>query len=171
MDITQRKAVILGLGQSVLKYRKMPADITFGVNDINRYFETDYVVVIDGKARFENDRLKFIEETKSCLVSQLPEWIKGVRMFELIKIKPFSVSNMAECSICYSNNSTFVATTLAFQKGFRKFDIYGVDIEGHKNLDTEMNRYKMIIDWRKLITYLESNNCEVNLFCKLKDLI
>ena len=84
---------------------------------------------------------------------------------------PHNVSNMAESSICYSNNSTFVATTLAFQKGFRKFDIYGVDIEGHKNLDTEINCYKMINDWRKLITYLESNNCEVNLFCKLKDLI
>jgi hypothetical protein len=171
MDITQRKAVILGLGQSVLKYRKMPTDITFGVNDINRYFETDYVVVIDGKARFEKDRLNFIENTKSVLVSQLPEWIKGVAKFELIKIKPFSVANMADCNICYSNNSTFVACTLAFQKGFRKFDIYGVDIEGHKNLDTENNRYKMINDWRKLIEYLRSNNCEVNIYCKLKDLI
>jgi len=92
-------------------------------------------------------------------------------MFELIQIKPFTIMNMSSKHICYSNNSTFVATTFAFQKGFRKFDIYGVDIEGHKNLDTEANRYKMINDWRKLIEYLRSNNCEVNIYCKLKDLI
>jgi hypothetical protein len=171
MDIAHKKAVILGLGQSVLNYRKKPDDVTFGVNDIFRYFETDYTIVVDGKARFEDERLKHIVNTKGVLVSQLPEWIKGVRMFELIQIKPFTIMNMSSKHICYSNNSTFVATTFAFQKGFRVFDIYGVDLAGHNNLDNGMNRKKFIEDWRKLIEYLRSNNCEVNIYCKLKDLI
>lgn len=171
MDIAHKKAVILGLGQSVLNYRKMPDDVTFGVNDIARYFETDYTIVIDGKARFEDERLKHIVNTKGVLVSQLPEWIKGVRMFELIQIKPFTIANMSSKYFCYSNNSTFVATTFAFQKGFRNFDIYGVDLAGHKNLDTSMNRNKFIQDWRNLITFIRSNGGTVNLNCKLKELL
>lgn len=171
MDIRQKKAVILGLGQSVLNYRRMPDDVCFGVNDIARYHDVDYTVVVDGKSKFEKDRLKFIENTKSILVSHLPEWIKGVRMFELIIIKGFSVQNMDSGVICFSNNSPFVALIYAYQKGFRKFDLYGVDVAGHKSLDTQMNRTQLITDYKRLIKYLESKGCEVNIKCKLKQLL
>lgn len=169
--MTHKKAVVLGLGQSVLNYRKMPTDITIGVNDVNRYFETDYLIVIDGRARFEADRLKFIQNTKSFLVSHLPEWIKGVKLFELIKIKPFNVANMDSGAVCFSNNSPFVACCYAYRLGVKVIDVYGVDLSGHKNLDTGMNRNKFIEDWKRLITYLSHKGVTVNLKCKLKDLI
>jgi len=171
MGAQLKKAVILGLGNSLHDYSKKDNEITFGVNDVNKYFETDYLIVIDGKARFTNDRLRHIEKTNSILVSQLPEWIKGIKQFELISFKPFSILNMESKFICYSNNSTFVATTFAYNKGFINFDIYGVDLIGHKNLDTGLNRTKFINDWRNLITFIISNGGTVNLYCGLKDLL
>lgn len=168
MDIANKKAVVLGLGNSVLNYSKSVGDITFGVNDIARYHKVDYTIVIDGKARFEDERLKYIVNTDSVLISHLPEWIKGIKRFELIQIKPFSIANMEQGNICYSNNSPFVAMCYAYQKGFKAIDLYGVDIDGHKNLDKEANKRKLINDYYNLISFLITKGVKVNVNCKLK---
>jgi hypothetical protein len=168
------KAAVLGLGDSVLKFKRTNENLVIGVNDILKYFNhfddvVDRVLTVDTPKAFTKDRLKHFK--KAHIISQYSEWIGYGMGYEALSIVPFSFKDMDEGKICFSNNSPFVAICYAYQKGAKIIDVYGVDVVGHKHLGNGGNYYKLLDDYRYLLQYLDIKEIEVNLHCKLKQLL
>lgn len=128
---------VLGLGES-LKLYKASEEISIGVNDIWRAVPADYVVCLDERGRFNDERLKTIDECRpQRFYSQLDAW-QGRADFYRIKLQeqfPDYVCQLHISTIPKSLCSPFVATALAFKfHGATCIHLYGVDLLNHPHL-------------------------------------
>jgi hypothetical protein len=166
---------VLGLGPGIENYgenRKEPVT-TIGVNDIWRYFETDYVLCTDKLSAFSEERLKVITycnplEFYTCW----PEWQfvkkmagKFVEMIELDNKIPgrggLVESLDSDSVVPFHVDSTFTAVCLAYrmmknEPGEGSIVMFGCRFLGHHQLQ---NFIKPIQDsyWRLYCALLEKN--------------
>lgn len=153
------KAAVLGLGKT-LNHFKGDYDITIGVNDIHSRVKTDYVVCIDYKHRFTDERKKAIEST-SCkgFYSQLPDW-QQVPNYK--KIRLVRKCDLDGETFDYSNNSTYVACHLAYKMGAKDITLFGVDFDNnHKFFSNPRDKQAAILGFQDLKTKLNDKGVKM----------
>ena len=127
---------VLGLGPSLAHYRPRP-HITIGVNDIFRHHATDFVVVVDPPGRFTPDRKQtIIQSTPRAFFTSYTDWHGMVQNIRILQLAPGRgrLVELDTPKICFSNNSTFVATVMAYKMGAKKINLFGVDLTTHPSL-------------------------------------
>ncbi len=160
-------AFVLGLAPSIDQYfaaqeycdkNEIPT-ITIGVNDIWRYVSTDVIVCIDHKHCFSINRQKIIEKSKpSKFVSHNPHWCNQEN-FEFIKLTPVphtASTVLSEQRYQSGLTSTFVACQYAAKSGYKNIVMFGVDVYGHRVLDTPPKRQAIITNHLRLKNQLEN---------------
>lgn len=125
------------MGNSIDRY-KHTSNITIGVNDVNKFFTkfcTDYLCVVDLPNAFSIERQNTIINSQcKKFFTPFDLWRPLVMNFQKIKFAA-GRGNLAELNnkqvICYSNNSTFVASVLAYKLGAKEIYLYGADFNNH----------------------------------------
>lgn len=119
------KMIVIGLSPQSLYNFIGTGCYTIGVNDVGRYYPTDYTVCVDPEPCFKGDRWNYITKSKSRAVfSQLQ--IPHERLCK-IKLNELRGSFLKENCIDISYTSTFVAANIAFKMGAKKIGITGQD--------------------------------------------
>ena len=121
--------IVCGCGASLNLLEHPERDITIGVNDIERRFTPDYLVVVNPRSQFSNDRFACVERsTARVLFSQVPNL--GVQHPNVVTFRlgqyggtDFSDRN----SLPYTQNSPYVALCLAAHMGASRIGLIGVD--------------------------------------------
>ena len=161
---------VLGTGPS-LKYYKPDVNTTIGVNDIWKYHKTDHVVCVDMPKRFNKERLKVIVECDPLVfMTCYPDAWEPLRNVKGLKLAPIrgSVDTLTNPKqICFSNNSAFVATVMAYHLGAKEIVLYGVDFTGHHDLSQPQKQKRAIQDFVKLLHALDKRG--VKLMVSSKD--
>lgn len=157
------KAVILGLGETLEEYVPSEDSITFGVNDIFKCHPVDYLVCVDRIHRFTPERFKTIaNSTHKKFYTHLDEWQGHVQRVQLISLSAGrgSLEGMESEKICYSNNSTYVATVIAYKHGAKEISIFGADFNTHPSfMDNKLDI--TLSDFKKLFDYLRSKGVKI----------
>jgi len=161
---------VLGLGPSLSHY-KPDGNTTIGVNDIWKYHKTDYVVCVDMPKRFDCGRLRTIVDCspKEFYTCYPRDW-SGLRDNKGLNLAPLrgSVDTLTDKNqICFSNNSAFVATVMAYHLGAKRIILHGVDFTDHKNLSEPIAQKSAIDHFTKLFFALD--RYEVKLMVSSKD--
>ena len=153
---------VLGLGESIADF-KDSSNITIGVNDIAKYWQTDYTVCVDRINAFEVCRLStIIKSTPIKFYTHLEEWKRIMPTFELIELsKGRGNINDIENTFAYSNNSVFVAVVLAYKLGATEINIFGADFNTHKAFNGNM-LLAALDDFKKLFDYLKEKGVKIN---------
>ena len=146
--------IICGRGRS-LQLLKDTNSILIGVNDIEKYRSVDYLVVVDRIAQFtrENRHEEILNNKANTFFTQIDEYAVGYSNFNYNKVCKINIKNIRQDhqidkNICYaSNNSTFIACSIAINMGARNIGIIGVDITGHKSLSSENSLKKINRDY------------------------
>lgn len=161
------KIDILGLGESLSLFT--PGDnIVFGVNDIFRFCEVDYLVVIDSPNRFCEERFRYIERaTPIGFISHRKEYMWRPDIIP-IELKHFGEPlDLDSEKINVSLMSPYVATIVAYKMfSPTEINLYGVDITSHPTLNSEKNISTIIKDWNRLKKELVKRNVSVNVYGK-----
>ncbi|HVP50440.1 MAG TPA: glycosyltransferase [Candidatus Bathyarchaeia archaeon] len=124
--------LVCGCGASLNTLPHPRSFLTIGVNDVGRMFQPDYLVVVNPRDQFHNDRFRFVEESQArCVFTQLELGLsnKAVVRFKLGKRggADFSDPNVLN----YTSNSPYIALCLAVHMGARRIGIIGVDFTQH----------------------------------------
>ncbi len=165
------KFSILGLGES-LKTFIPNGSTTIGVNDIYKHFKTDFVVCVDRPHVFSDERRKTIinstPEKFFTFKGLYNDWVYLTKNAEGLKPAlyrgPEHLDNPD--TICYSNNSAFVACCIAYKMGAKEIVMYGVDFNTHPNFKHH-GLAVALKDFKALRIALNKRN--VNLFVSSRD--
>lgn len=157
----QMKINVLGLGTSVSRYNG--SGISIGVNDVWRYYPTDYLVVVDRPDSFNNEpeRLKVIKESKPILFfSHLPEWRFMNGYVEMKLANHRGDLSEIKTKYPYSISSPYCAVAIAYKLGAKEIDIYGVDMNNHHAIKNEI-RDKEIERFKELFRLIQKDGVKI----------
>lgn len=162
------KVHVLGLGETLNEF-KPDGNITIGVNDIQRFHKTDYVVCVDHPDVFNAERLEAIKDS-DCIgfYTQLEEWKRynpNVKIIEFNRGRGL-IDGIDTDKFCYSNNSPYVACILAYKLGAKEIVLHGVDFNDHPHLNGA-SRDKAFRDYKELQKAL--NKRGVSIYCNSSD--
>ncbi|MES2397948.1 MAG: hypothetical protein V4549_18190 [Bacteroidota bacterium] len=154
---------VIACGESALKYA-YTGNITVGVNDCYKIHPVDYLVCVDLPRAFEKERLRQILNSRPIkFYTQLSDWKALMKTYEHIDfangsgvLKRFGKDN----TICYSNNSAFVACVIAYKLGAKQINLYGADFNTHPNF-IDNNLKKTLKDFKALDNLLSLNGCKL----------
>ena len=150
MDKSTSTIHVLGLGESLHDF--IPDDnTTIGVNDIHGVVKSDFVVCVDAKRSFNEERLRVIESTEcKGFYSHIDEW-RGITNFELIMLAKArgSLSELDTEKFCYSISSPFVACILAYKMEAENIVLWGVDFKSHPEIK-DYRRGRALKDFNNL---------------------
>jgi len=120
--------VVCGCGTSLTTLTEPRRVVTIGVNDVGRYFDPDYLLVVNHRSQFKGDRFRYVEESRARAVfSQLDLRIPHPNQvrFRLGKRGGTDFSNPA--LLHFTRNSPYVAVCLAIHMGAKRIGLIGVD--------------------------------------------
>jgi hypothetical protein len=126
---------VLGLGETLKFFRDYDKP-TIGVNDIWSRVRTEIIVCVDAPFKFDEKRKRIISGSDpSTFYSHLYDWkAQFPETFSKIKLNNPG-GEFKEKLIYQSNNSPFVACSIAYTLGFKNIVLYGVDFNSHKKLN------------------------------------
>jgi hypothetical protein len=118
--------IVCGCGRSLALLEQPERFVTIGVNDIERRFTPDYLVVVNEPRQFDRERYVHVERSQAKAVfTQLDLPLKRVVRFRLGQ-RGGTEDTDPEC-LHYTNNSPYVAVNLARHFGARRVGLIGVD--------------------------------------------
>jgi hypothetical protein len=119
--------VVCGCGPSLRELCHREDLVTIGVNDVGRLFDPTYLVVVNPRQQFKDDRFRFVEHSNArALFTQL----------DLGRVKPpvvrFRLGRYGGVdpegdSLHYTQNSPYVGVCLAAHLGATRIGLIGVD--------------------------------------------
>lgn len=119
--------VVCGCGPSLRELTIHDDIVTIGVNDVGRLFDPTYLVVVNPRNQFKEDRFRYVESSNAqALFTQL----------ELGRVRPpvvrfklgrYGGVDIDGDSLHYTQNSPYVAVCLAAYMGARRIGLIGVD--------------------------------------------
>lgn len=133
------KIAVLGLGPSLMRYIPEDYDLSIGVNDIYKHHPVDVIVCVDKRDRFNDERMKTIDEsTPEAFFSHLEDY-QDRPDFIKIELQPYFPDHICQINIPQypkSMCSPFVACAVAY-KVFHANEIhlFGVDMLDHPHLN------------------------------------
>lgn len=171
------KFAILGTGNSIKDFIPSPEITTVGVNDIEKFIRTDYIVCVDPPRVFNKERLKIITESKPKTFFTLKgndgedydEWqkyFKNIKQFKQAEPRGNPDMLSSETYLPVSICSPFSACCVAYKLGAKEITLYGVDLINHPNFSEELIQ-RIIKDFVKLKVELEKRG--VKLFVGSKE--
>ena len=169
-----KKAHVLGLGPTLKTYLdNEPEGTTWGVNDINKKFPADHLVIVDKPPRFPPDRMMWMKLAKpEKLWTPWDDWSwhKCFHQFHLARHAGYlgSLNNPEE--VCFSTCSPYVAAVLAHLDGAEEITLHGVDIAGHRELGDESKMRRVLKDFKALREALNKQDKILQVSSKLSAL-
>lgn len=133
LNIHQGSAIVVcGCGESLNEFNEPGRFITIGVNDVGRRFHPDYLVVVNPREQFSDNRFSYVESSQArYLFTQLDLGLsrENVVTFSLgteggTDLSPTNVLH-------YTQNSPYVAMCLAVHLGAKRIGLIGVDFTEH----------------------------------------
>lgn len=123
------KFLVLGCGESATLALTVKDVIVIGVNDIGRLLTPDYLLVVNTKAAFAEDRWVYAEKSRAKYVfshlADLP--IANKEKLVNFKLGRYRNITLGKDVLDYSNNSPYMACLLAYYMGASKIGLLGVD--------------------------------------------
>lgn len=125
---TGKDIIVCGCGESATLLTEPNRNITIGVNDIQRLFSPNYLVVVNDKVSFSPQRWSFIESTQAEVIFT---HLRGLKVDDkrkcIISLGKYGACELDKPAIDYSSNSPYIATILAYKLGARNIGLLGVD--------------------------------------------
>jgi hypothetical protein len=120
--------VVCGCGASLRQLRRPERFVTIGVNDVGRLFTPDYLIVVNGRRQFTQDRYVHVEQSQAKAVfSQLD--LAHPRAVRFRLGRRGGTDRADADSLHYTNNSPYIAVNLARHMGAARIGLIGVDFE------------------------------------------
>jgi glycosyltransferase involved in cell wall biosynthesis/SAM-dependent methyltransferase len=124
--------LVCGCGRSLTELTDPARFLTIGVNDVGRLFDPTYLVVVNPRSQFRDDRFRYVEESGArALFTQL----------DLGRVRPpvvrfrlgrYGGTELGEGdTLHYTQNSPYVAVCLAGYIGATRIGLIGVDLTDH----------------------------------------
>jgi hypothetical protein len=152
-----QKIIIVGCGVSAKNLTNPQDYITIGVNDLSRLFTPNYLVVLNEKSSFEEDRWKWIE---SSTCPHVFTQFKNLEIKEenkvVLKIGRYRGIDIGGETVDHTSNSTYVSCIIAAYMGAKKIGLIGVDFTPNhffaqtgehglsKRIDETNSEYKLL---------------------------
>lgn len=123
------KIIVCGCGESALLLKDPSQFITIGVNDIERLFCPNYLVILNDKSSFTNtERWHWVENAKCNFIFT---HIKALAVPEdkkiIIALGRHGGTELDKPTVDYTSNSPYVGVILAHHLGATKIGLLGVD--------------------------------------------
>lgn len=136
---------VLGLAKSIKKYSNPNNCLTIGVNDIWKYYKTDYLLVLDKVKTFEPDRFDTIIHSRPKQFFTIwNEWSKfiPITFIEIDNAKPGRgglLDNLDNGLLPFHVDTTFTAVCIAYRflrnyNGVGKIVMFGCQFTEHEKL-------------------------------------
>lgn len=158
---------IIGLGPTSKYWNR--EGFSIGVNDCFRIHPTDYLIVVN---TFKDEsRAKIIQDSRpKYLFSYLSFWASHP-CYKYIGDFNAWMGKLRRGNLYYSNNSTFMAASMAFNMGFKEIVLWGVDFVGHQGINNEKRvrddgpttLEKALNDFQEFAQEAEKQNCRLYL--------
>lgn len=142
-----------------------------GVNDVNRYIDTDFLLCVDDANRL-NKRLPAMRDTTAKVLfymdDSIPEAIHHPVCAKLDIVQSaagpedrYGICGLeSDTSIPAWQHSPHVAAALAFRMGAKRVGFLGVDLQGGKHHSTHSNKPSILAGMRNLMRYAGKRGCE-----------
>ena len=120
--------VVCGCGESLNEFACPKRFITIGVNDVERRFTPDYLVVVNPREQFSGDRFRYVENSRAKFL--FTHLNLGLARPNIVKFRlgAFGGVEFGDCGVLhYTHNSPYVALCLAAQMGAARIGLIGVD--------------------------------------------
>ena len=122
--------IVCGCGESLNELTDPGRFITIGVNDVGRLFDPTYLVVLNPKHQFKNDRFRYVESSRARAVfSQLRLGINHPNFVQFKLGQRGGTEITIQNVLPYTQNSPYVAVCLAAFMGASKIGLLGVDFD------------------------------------------
>mgnify|MGYP003288431225 CR=1 FL=1 len=124
--------VVCGCGESLNQLTEPERFITIGVNDVGRKFQPNYLVVVNPRDQFKDDRFTFVENSEADYVfTQLDLGLKRQNVVTF-NLGTNGGTDLSDPSVLhYTQNSPYVALCLAVHMGATRIGLIGVDFTDH----------------------------------------
>ena len=124
--------IVCGCGESLNDLQGPERFITIGVNDVGRQFDPTYLVVVNPRHQFKNDRFHYVETSRAqAIFTQLALGINHPHIVRF-KLGERGGTNISDPnSLPYTQNSPYVALCLAAHMGAKSIGLIGVDFTDH----------------------------------------
>jgi hypothetical protein len=120
--------IVCGCGRSLVQLERPERFVTIGVNDVGRLFTPDYLVVVNERRQFDQERYVYVEGSQAkAIFTQLDLPHERVVRFRLGQ-RGGTDRTDPEC-LHYTNNSPYVAVNLARHLGAQRIGLIGVDFD------------------------------------------
>ena len=120
--------VVCGCGVSLKQLRRPERVVTIGVNDVGRLFTPDYLIVVNERRQFALDRYVHVEQSQATAVfSQVA--LAHPRAVRFRLGRRGGTGRTDGESLDYTNNSPYVAISLARHMGAARIGVIGVDFD------------------------------------------
>ena len=122
--------LVCGCGVSLKEFapEELSRFTTIGVNDVGRYFDPDFLLVLNRKSQFQADRFHYIQNSRAKhLVTHLDLEVAHPCEIRFRLGKKNGTDLGTKGVLPYTRNSPFVAIGLALQLGARQIGLIGVD--------------------------------------------
>ena len=120
--------VVCGCGVSLKQFTNPQRFTTIGVNDVGRLFHPNYLVVVNPRNQFQNDRFRYVEESQAeAIFTQLELGLQHPHVVRFNLGKRSGTDFFNPDALNYTSNSPYIALCLAVHMGARRVGIIGVD--------------------------------------------
>jgi hypothetical protein len=124
--------IVCGCGHSLRIFTEYNQFITIGVNDVGRFFDPTYLVVLNDRAQFYGDRFFYVAGSRArALFSQLDLGVSHPHVVRFNLGQPGGVTWDVPNTLPYTCNSPYVALCLAGLMGAKRIGLIGVDFTEH----------------------------------------
>ena len=160
--------LVCGCGQSLTQLQSKCNFVTIGVNDVGRLFTPNYLVVLNSRSQFKQNRFSFVEKSESdAIFTQLNLGLpdKNIVNFELGKRGGTQIDE--QLRVPFTRNSPYVAICLAMFMGAKRIGVIGVDFTEHHFFAKtgvhalSKNLSKIDAEYAKLYLEAKSNGIEI----------
>jgi ADP-heptose:LPS heptosyltransferase len=120
--------VVCGCGKSLANFADYQQYITIGVNDVGRFFQPTYLVVLNNRNQFSGDRFNYVARSNAkALFTQLDLGINHPHIVRFNLGQQNGVGFDTPNVLPYTRNSPYVAMCLAALMGAKGIGLIGVD--------------------------------------------
>ena len=124
--------IVCGCGESLNELKCPQRFTTIGVNDVGRRFDPTYLVVVNPRQQFKNDRFQYVETSRAkAIFTQLDLEIKHPQVVRFALGKRNGTVISDPNTLPYTQNSPYVALCLAAHMGAKFIGLIGVDFTDH----------------------------------------
>ena len=123
---------VCGCGASLSEFHCFEGLITIGVNDVGRRFDPTYLVVLNPRQQFNDNRFRYVEQSRArALFTQLDLGIPHPHIVRF-KLGERGGTDLSDPNVLpYTRNSPYVALCLALHMGAKRIGLIGVDFTDH----------------------------------------